>query len=381
MTAPIPELFDPTIGPAGGWPAHDPQVRAYLQAFAANPSTALIANLRTKVLGCQLGGRVLPVTVNDGEVGDSYVCLPHSAYALYGKEELRLVDVGPWAPALGLVASGAGALMRAVGLNRIVHLDNWMVSTNLHAGWDGAGIGALRALVTERFPGHVLAIRSLSAWADAPLMDALRQDGWLLLPSRQIYVTDDPARDWAKRRDTRNDLRLWDRMTFTVDALTTLAPRDADRIAELYAQLYLERYSRLNPVFTPAFIAATHAGGVITYRGLRDHDGQLVAVVGCLMRADVLTTPIVGYDFSLPQSAGLYRLCTVLLSQEAIAAGVRLNGSAGAATFKRTRGAVPVIEYGAYYTAHLGVPVQMVVRAMERVLTTHLVPMMQERGL
>ncbi|MEQ1492750.1 MAG: hypothetical protein ABL932_19570, partial [Terricaulis sp.] len=84
------ELFDPRNGPQGGWPSACPD-RAYLEAFANQGSTALITNLRTRVMGLRSGARVFPVTINDAEYGDAYVCLPHTAYALYAKEELRIV--------------------------------------------------------------------------------------------------------------------------------------------------------------------------------------------------------------------------------------------------------------------------------------------------
>src|SRR5262245_24724883 len=98
MSAPV--LFDPLEGPPGGWRAEHAQARAYLESFARYGSRALISNLRTRVMGLHSDGRIFPVTINDAEYGDAYVCLPHTAYALYAKEELRLVDAGPWTPAL-----------------------------------------------------------------------------------------------------------------------------------------------------------------------------------------------------------------------------------------------------------------------------------------
>src|SRR4029079_19242229 len=120
--------------------------------------------------------------------------------------------------------------------------------------------------------------------------------GWTLLPSRQIYVTDNLAEDWAPRRETRRDLAILDAQHDHVDMLEALRPGDAERIAHLYALLYLDRYSQLNPAFTPAFIEMTHRAKVFHYRGLRHRDGALSTVVGCFVRGSVLTTPIVGYD-------------------------------------------------------------------------------------
>ena len=375
------ELFDPIAGPFGGWPPGAEAESAYLQAFAAHGSQALIANLRTRVMGLRNGDRIHPLTVNEAEYGDAYVCLPHTAYALYAKAELKIEGVGAAALPLGLLAGGAGALMKGARLNRVVHLDNWMLSTNLHGDWRGEEIADARTLLVEAFPRHLLAVRSVNPWSDRALFDALAADGWRMLPSRQIYVTDDLDRDWAPRRDARRDLRLLAATPFEIDDLAVLQPGDAERMAELYGMLYLSRYSSLNPAFTAAFIEMTHRHRIFQYRGLRDRDGRLAAVVGCFTRGGVLTPPVVGYDTARPASAGLYRMASVLFTQMALERGARLNGSAGAADFKRNRGATAIVEYSAYFTRHLSAPRRAVVGGLKLALDKVVVPFMAARGL
>jgi hypothetical protein len=370
-----PELFDPLT-----WTNAEGPELTYLREFAAAGSRALIANLTTQVLGVRHADRIFPVTVNHAEYGDSYVCLPHTAYSLYAKAELALVDTGRWAGMLGVLADASGAVLRAASINRIVHLDNWMLSTNLHNGWTGRGIPEIRSLLIDAYPSHILAIRSLNAWSDAPLMARLREDGWDLLPSRQIYVNDDIAKDWAGKRDTKNDLRLLRATKYRIDHMERLGPGDAAQIAKLYALLYLDRYSALNPAYTPAFIQLTHGTGFLRYIGLRDSDEKLVAIAGCLVRGNILTTPVLGYDTGLPREHGLYRLVCVLLTQLAQQSGARLNNSAGAGHFKRLRGAKPVLEYSAYFTRHLALPRRAAVAGLGFLLNRLAVPFIRARG-
>lgn len=374
------ELFEPLAGPRDGWPPGTTFERAYLEAFAQEGSTALIANLRTRALGLRWRERIFPVTVNDAEYGDSYVALPHTAYALYAKAELRLIGIGAAAPVLGLLADAVGLALRAARINRIVHLDNWLVSTNLHGDWSGDGLREIRDCLTQQFPDHVLAIRSLESWSCAALLERCREERWRLLPSRQIYVTDDLARDWRPRRDTRQDAKLLAQAPYRLDPLDQLAPGDAARIAELYRLLYLDRYSSLNPAFTARYIELTHRTGLLRYRGLRDAENRLVVVVGCWIRNGILTTPIVGYDTALPLSAGLYRMACLLLGRMALQRGARLNSSAGAASFKRNRGARPVIEYSAFFVEHLSWPRRATIGALETGLKRFLVPAMAKHG-
>lgn len=375
------ELFDPSQGPAGGWPTASRHARDLLEGFAGADSRLMIANLRTRLIGVRWGDLVLPATVNAAEYGDSYVCLPHSAYALYAKAELSLVEVGPWAPILARLADVAGALLRAAAVNRIVHLDNWMLSTNLHGDWSGQGLNAMRTALARAFPRCILAVRSVDCWSNPILAHALSADGWRLLPSRRIWVVDDLARDWAPRSDIRRDQRLLAASPLQVDELEQLRPGDAERIADLYAMLYLHRYSTLNPAFTSAYIAMTHRRRLLVYRGLRDREGRLMAVVGCLIRGGVLTTPIVGYDTARPVGEGLYRMASVLFAEMALSRGLRLNGSAGAGGFKRNRGARGVTEHTAMFVDHLPPPRRAAIAALQAALNHVVLPMMVERGL
>ncbi|MFV3037673.1 hypothetical protein ACNI5A_31565, partial [Klebsiella pneumoniae] len=72
----------------------------------------MITNVKTRWLALRSGDRVYPVTVNDGEHGGSYVCLPHSAYVLYARAELDIVDTGWLQPALRALIAAADHLLR-----------------------------------------------------------------------------------------------------------------------------------------------------------------------------------------------------------------------------------------------------------------------------
>jgi hypothetical protein len=332
--------------------AADPALR-YTQALASVGLDQLVPNVRTRILALRSGGRVFPVTVNDGARGRSYVCEPYSAYILYARRELELVGagLGKWL-FLPLIALAA-LLLRAARINRIVHVDNWLLSTNLHGDWRGEDIGVIRRFLTGRFPRHIIAIRSLDRWSSPALIEAAIADGWTLFPSRQIWVTSDVADQWHQRHSLAEDRRILRRSGLMVEQLERIEAADAERIAQLYAMLYLEKYSALNPAFTARWVVETARAGLIRYRCARDTDGVIQAVAGSLRRGDVLTPPVVGYDTAKPQSLGLYRIACLLFTDDAMQAGARLNGSAGAASFKRGRGAQAEIEYSAYYLGHL----------------------------
>lgn len=374
-------LFDPLTTDDSDWLESESVAKLYLQAIARVGVSSMISNVRTRLYAMKSEGRVFPVTENDGEVGDSYVCLPHSAYILYALEEMKFVDIGFTEPLMRFLIGAADRLLLKSGINKIVHLDNWLLSTNLHGDWKGHDLPAMRENLVAKFPDHILAVRSVDAWSCPDLLANGKADDWLLLPSRQIWVTQDMKAEWRPRNAIGNDRRLINNSPLMMENMSTLRAGDAERISELYHNLYVGKYSALNPIFTPRFIEMTHATGMLTYRGARDQNGQLQAVAGSFVRNGILTPPVVGYDTSRPKKEGLYRIACYLFSELAEMEGFKLNGSAGAPGFKALRGAKSEIEYTLFYVKHLPWQRRMIFNGLALLLNRVAVPLMKRLKL
>jgi hypothetical protein len=352
---------------------------AMLREMTSLGAAAMVSNVSTRLSTLQVADRTMPVTVDDGALGGSYVCSPHSAYVLYARAELDLLKVGWTSYPSHAALAGLDLVLKAARINRIVHLGNWLLSTNLHDGWRGEGVEAAREGLAKAHPDHLLGIRSVDDWSSPGLREALTADGWILVPSRQIWVVDDLERDWTKRNAFGNDRRLVARSPITVSDLETVEVGDAARIADLYAMLYVGKYSALNPVLTPAFVQASAESGMMSYRVARDPGGTILAATGMWERGGVMTPPVVGYDTGRPQGEGLYRIASWMFMERALEAGWRLHASAGAAHFKRLRGARSVIEWNAYHAAHLQPARRKAVQALALLLKRFLVPVMVAR--
>jgi hypothetical protein len=352
----------------------------YMAAFANGGTAALVANASSRPMLLRHRGRSFPVTRDDGGYGRSYVASPHSAYVLYARAEMEMVGMRRGRRSAAAALSVLDRLLRAARFNHVVHLDNWLLSTNLHGDWDGDGLPAIRQALADIFPDHFLILRSLDPWSCPALLAAARADGWMLLPARQIWVVDDLARDWRPRHDRSNDRRALSRSGLLVQDLERIDATDAARIAELYHLLYVGRYSALNPVFTERYMAFTAATGLISYRVARDPGGRIMAVAGMLARNGIMTPPVVGYDTPRPQRDALYRIASYLFSDWALERGLALHGSAGAATFKRNRGAHGVIEYMAVHAGHLSRSRRTAIGMLANLLERFAVPMMRKQG-
>ncbi|WP_315793374.1 GNAT family N-acetyltransferase [Paenibacillus sp. BIC5C1] len=357
--------------------------RAYLEPMMLQGTQGFMVNVSTTLLIARIDDLVLPLTVNDAEYENSYVCSPYTHYVRYAKQELMLLRKPLLEKGLSVLLSAVGWGMQRSQINKVVHINNWLLSTNLYPAMSGEQAVCLLEAVKERYPEHAVIYRSLCPGLHSDLTEKLKQAGSLLIPSRQIYLfrANDPNFGNAKSRWLlKRDYELLTKHGYEFVSEADLTEKDIPRIAELYKLLYLDKYSYDNPQFSEQFIATAKASGALSLYGLRK-EGRIDAVMGYFCRNGVMTTPLFGYDTALPQSIGLYRMLSACLIGQARENGHLLHESAGAAQFKRNRGAVSDFEYSAVYERHLPMSRRWCWLLLERLLNRVGVPLMRRMKL
>jgi hypothetical protein len=322
--------------------------------FGTIRASGLIRNLDTECAVLHYEGHALPLTRNHGKKRTNYLCCPSAAYLDYAIDELRHFSAHAWLkPVLHGLIEACRPLMALSGLDRQVQPNNWLVATNLLPDLADADIKEITKDLAARHPDHVIIWRSVNDRSMAHLKVRFENAGYRAFPSRQIYLFDARTVPPPVRRDERRDMKLLE----LDDYQWTQGPwedGDFERMAWLYQKLYLDKYTWLNPVYTPAFIQSGHASGFLELEGLRNRDGQLDGIVGFIDNGDTMAAPIVGYDTGLSTEAGLYRRLMAMAIRRARERRRLYNMSAGAAAFKRNRGGVASLEYIMAYDRHLG---------------------------
>jgi hypothetical protein len=319
----------------------------------------LIGNVRTRMLLLDTGPHQFPVSVNDGgEPPDNcYVVSPVTAYGKYAEEEVARLKKRALQRPLSLLASGVAAALEAMRMDRIVQVNNWLLSTNLYPStWEGEDLPGITDLLRSTFPDHAFGFRSLNARCHKTLLERMRRLGYTAIPSRQVYVFEGREGErsaFLSRHNTRLDASLLKRGGYRVLRGEALKEKDFVRLEHLYNQLYLEKYSRLNPHYTADWLRAGQRDGWLQLSALECPRGCIDGVVGWFASDTNLSAPIVGYDTGLPRQTGLYRQLTSLCLQEAADRRMVLNFSSGASHFKRLRGGEPEIEFSMCYVRHL----------------------------
>lgn len=355
------------------------KVEAFVRLFNEVPVGDLIANLKTKVETFEVAGRVFPLTLNDAdEASNCYICCPTSAYIDYAIDETRNFAAHPsLRRALDALIGACAPLVRASGLDHQAQLNNWLYSTNPVPLLDRSTVASLRAALTARFTDRAIVIRSLNDIADPATIAALKAEGFRMLAARQVYIFADRSAAPAVTKNLKRDRKQLGATPFERVGDADFTDADYARAEQLYNMLYLEKYTPLNPHYTARYIAEMHRRGIISLAGLRRPGGELVAVTGLFENGATLTQPIVGYDTGLPLGEGLYRMVMAMAQDHASARGLFFNMSAGAAGFKRLRGAVAAIEYNAVYAGHLPLRRRLAIRLMETVLALVGIPLLR----
>ena len=316
------------------------------------PSSELVKNIQTQLMALRVDQVVLPVSVNHGETGNSYVVSPRSHYVTYAKEELRELGQPILEQFLSVLLDGLGSTLDWSEVGKIVHVNNGFVSTNLHPNLELTQLRAITQKLEQRFPSHVIAFRSVHLYRVSRLPEFLLECGYRLVPARSVLFVDTMSGDFKRKVDFKRDVKLLNSSGYKVRRLEHPNPTELERVCELYGLLYLEKYSYQNPQFTPRFLEVGVKAGWLEVFVL-EGNGCIDGTLAFYQRDDALTTPIVGYDTRLPLELGLYRMLTAFLLLEAERRGLQVHASSGVAKFKRSRGASSAIEYTAVYTLHL----------------------------
>ncbi len=329
-----------------------PAVGRYARALAALGPRGALDNACFDLAALQLRDHAVVLLLPQGRQ-DCWLTSPVVTYGRALRDEIHRELRGAQAPLARLAAHVAEGVLRATAADRVVYVNHLLFSTSLHGGWPGQDLDDALAALRAAFPDRAIVWRSLNLVDHAALLARMRTAGGRPLLSRVVWRLADPARQWAPRTDVKADLGLEKVHGLTVEAVQAPSPVEVDRLLALYGDIYLAKYSSTNPGYTPAALRAAVAAGVLRLAWVRASSGEILAFAGDHACEGELASPLLGHDRTRPQAQGLYRIAMSLSVRHALTRGLAVNYSAGAATFKRNRGATPALEYQVVFDHHL----------------------------
>ncbi|WP_053228023.1 hypothetical protein [Spirochaeta cellobiosiphila] len=332
--------------------SHKSLTKDYTHRFFYNESPSYnintdISNVWAQLYFVNIEDQWIPIAIPDSDKPNCYVCSPYSHYIVYAREEVELISSRTLRFISKLLIKFLDHFYTKINIDDVVYINNWFLSTNLYPKLSNKVWIQLIKVIKEKFPTKTIMLRSLNEQHHKDLINTCLKLGFKKIASRQIYCTEPWNPSIYKKRDYKNDKKLFERSEYKVLRNDDFSTQNIDRILGLYNQLYLDKYTNLNPHFTSEFIYKAIKSDTFFLMGL-EKEGRIDAILGYFIREQIMTTPLFGYDLSVSPKEGLYRLLSFLLLKESEDKNLILNQSSGAGPFKLNRGAQKIIEYNLY---------------------------------
>lgn len=325
--------------------------RNYLLPVMEDPQRYIRNVHNTQLMIAKVDDVIIPLTVTDFHPDNTYTVSPYSHYVSYGGyEEVKHLENRPVEALVKLIMNPIAWYFKQTELDKVVFVNNYLLSTNLYPSVGSEQASALSEALPQWFPDRAIIFRSVDERKNPHIIEALKSKNYEMVLSRQVWYMD-PA-EAARTRQYREDARVLRRHGYEVVDGRDLDEDDLHRAVHLYNLLYLEKYSYYNPQFTFEFLKLARDKGALHLRALK-RDGNMNAIMGFFIRSGAMTQPLFGYDTSLPQDEGLYRLLTLITLQEGLQRNLLVHASGGVGKFKKIRGGRSVIEYNAVFAKHL----------------------------
>ncbi|MEK7434299.1 MAG: hypothetical protein AABZ74_14300 [Cyanobacteriota bacterium] len=299
---------------------------------------------------------VFPIVISNlkPKVKNSYVCSATTHYLDYAKDEINmeLADQKMLKTFSGYAIDFFKFFFEKMDFEKTVFVNNLLLSTNLYPDLDLNVLEKTLAFLIKKFPDYPIMFKSVNKEFNTNIMNKLESLDCVRIFSRQVYVLDPKLEEYKQKNNYYNDLRLTKKTKYIWEEIKSPENIDLTRIKDLYRFLYIDKYSQMNPQFNEKFFLETIGNPMFTYKLLKK-DNVICGVLGYFNRNNTITAPIVGYDTSIDQKDGLYRLIIFEMMQDSIKNNWILNMSSGVSKYKMMRGAVGTTEYNMVYYKHL----------------------------
>ena len=339
-----------------------------------------IENIVTDLKILKIDDILLPVNINDAEYENSYTSSLYAHYVSYAKEELYELKNPTLEIILKTVLDILGHFYKLFKIDKVVYVNNWFLSTNLYIDLSKEQYEKITNFLKEKYPNRAIVFRSLNEKLLSNEIFYLKNLGYKMLGSRQVYIFDYNKRNILpskKKYKLNYDIMLVQNGNYKVSTINEV---HSEQVINLYNQLYLDKYSKYNPQFSAEFIKLGLDKKLLNFKALYKNE-IMYGVIGYYMRNKVMTTPILGYDMSIAQTEALYRMLSAQIILESEIQKCTVNMSSGASHFKMHRGSIASVEYSALYYSHLAFCRKLGYKLLLFVINKIAIPMMKRQKL
>jgi hypothetical protein len=349
------QLFDATTIDSLEWPNTEEgaYARRFLKPLIKNNISHYVNNITGDVYALKIDDLIFPIIVAHENYKNSHVCSSYGQYITYAKDSLQLVGHPLFAKLLKTLIDGLGKIVRAGHIDRAVYVNHWLFATNLYPdNLSSHQLSVITDFLKRHFPSHAIIFRSLNSRMNALLIDSLKENGFNLIASRQVYLTDTKNKQIFDTRIFKSDLRLSKSSPYRIVDEENIRLEESSKLLHLHHSLYLDQHSYLNPQLNIEFLQLLLQERLLRFKVLK-LDDCIKGVAGYFEQEGVMLSLFFGYEKTDPEHATIYRLLNTSLLLEAQKKGVMYHQGSGAGFYKTIRRAESHLDSMAIYTKHL----------------------------
>lgn len=322
--------------------------RDYLLPILDRGVRYYIGNADKELQVLKVNGHIVPLTVSNAVDGGATISSPFSHYLCMLPEELGDMPL-LLKMAFIVLFHALRPVFTILEFNKVVMVNNWLFSTTFYPDLTAEDIREVNDFLVRKFPRH--AIVWTTVYEEDIQGATIKDIGGILVFHRTIHIWNPFQPGFRLSSDFKKDCKMLDKMDYALIDGSQLDATDVKRMHELYHKLYIEKHSLYNAHYTEKYFQDLITSGELEIRALKKNgrvDGFFVAHSN-----NYFITGFIGYDLTIPQTVGLYRILVasfLLLSKER---GLIANVSAGVGRFKKNRGCYVEMEYIGVYIKHL----------------------------
>jgi hypothetical protein len=337
------------------WPetAEGVLAKHHLLPLVLDGTETFIQNAKTHLYILKLDQVVIPFTVNEEEYDNCYLL---SSYYVAASLKEKSDAAKPWRSWVDkLWIPSFSKLLKLIKINKVIIINNWLLTTNPYPELTSSQIHTIVTGLKKLFPQHYMMFRSINNYQSETMYHALVQEQFRMIPCRHVYLYDPKLSSSLPNsvlRKQKKDINRISNRDYQVETLKSISSEDIRRLLELYRYVYVNKYTQYSPLYTDKFLLTALNSQTIRLKVLKK-EGIIYGVVGFLEKNGYLLVPFFGYDTTVPQEEGLYRMLSGVIMQEIEARKLISHQGSGAGQFKKWRGFFEQLEYVGIYDQHL----------------------------
>lgn len=349
------KLYDATTIDELPWPESEEGklAKSHLLPLIKEGPETFIQNAKTRLCVLCADDLIIPLSINEAEYQNCYLL---SSYFVAAHLQERIEKSARWYKILSKPCVALfGSLLKSMKINKVVIINNWLFTTNPYPELTNDQITAITSYLKTHFPDHYFMFRSVNTYKSSRVFEALNLEQFRLIPCRQVYLYD-PTRTstlpHSMIRKQKKDTNRIENKKYSVETATSLTEEEIHHLLQLYQNVYVNKYTQYSPLYTEKYLRHALQTQMIRIKLLKK-EGKIYGVAGFLQKNGYLLVPFFGYDTSVPQEEGLYRMLSAVIMQEIEQRHLLSHQGSGAGQFKKWRGFIEQREYVGIYDRHL----------------------------